>query len=472
MITIHNNTIFNPKRGIQKYSQTKANSPSPLTQSFLTSVKTGLTKSSVIYRYYFLDSFINSDISLSYLNQLQADLTLLAQNNMTVLLRFAYKENFTEASTTNIPQQPTKNQILTHISQIAPILNNNVNSIMAFQMGFIGTWGEWYYTNSSEFGHAGNISSIQLQNRKDILDACLNSFNINIPLQLRYVKAYRDIANNNSRIGFYNDAFLNNWGDNGTFSVSSSSQSPVNTNDYNFLKEITKSTFMTGETNAVNSPRTDINNALVEMNLSNWDTLNDAYHPTVINSWKSSTSWNDIVNKLGYRFQVENANFNLNNNVFNYSITINNVGFAPLKFDKEFKIVAVKNGIKTLIRSINLKGIKGTYLIEGSYNTDLLEGEYQIEFECDLEFANLSNSLFYNLITNNNIPVEPEIISIDINLNLTRSSLISNGFTNFKIYNSSNILVGTNPSLTGLPRGKYQIKCIKNNINFNFTTIK
>lgn len=40
-----------------------------------------------------------------------------------------------------------KSRILAHISQIKPYLQNNEDVIAAVQQGFIGVWGEQYYTD-------------------------------------------------------------------------------------------------------------------------------------------------------------------------------------------------------------------------------------------------------------------------------------------------------------------------------------
>jgi hypothetical protein len=40
---------------------------------------------------------------------------------------------------------------LTHITQLESILEANKDIIFAQQAGFIGKYGEWYYTNSSVF---------------------------------------------------------------------------------------------------------------------------------------------------------------------------------------------------------------------------------------------------------------------------------------------------------------------------------
>ena len=39
--------------------------------------------------------------------------------------------------------------ILQHLDQLKPILQENKDVIAVLQAGFIGSWGEWYYTTNN-----------------------------------------------------------------------------------------------------------------------------------------------------------------------------------------------------------------------------------------------------------------------------------------------------------------------------------
>lgn len=135
---------------------------------------------------------------------------------------------------------------------------------------------------------------------------------IDIPIQLRYpaakktmygstaltaANAYQNTAH--ARIGFFNDAFLNNWGDMGTYSVGSETENPVGTDDYTYLTNETKYTPMMGETNGINAPRTSGAKALLELDLTNWSTLNRDYFTQNFTNWISSGHYEDILRFLG-----------------------------------------------------------------------------------------------------------------------------------------------------------------------------
>ncbi len=154
------------------------------------------------------------------------------------------------------------------------------------------------------------------------MDAMINSFPLDIPLQLRYIYAKQKMYGNAyiGRIGFYNDAFLAQDGDAGTFLASGNN--PPSIADINYWVTNTTNLPVTGETNAVNAPRTNCDNTLLELNGYNWSLLNKDYLLANITNWQTQGCFTDIQKYLGYRFQLNNSN--ITNNIF--SLYIANVG--------------------------------------------------------------------------------------------------------------------------------------------------
>ena len=381
--------IANPERGLQKYSITNNNynsnpSYSNIDESDITEWRTGTEKVTVIYRYFMLSAFMNSNISQTFLDNIQIDFSRIRNAGLKCIVRFAYTDKISSS-----PQQPVKSQILAHINQLAPVLESNKDVILSHQAGFIGTWGEWYYTSSAEFGTEGNITSAQWQNRKEIVNAMLNATPFGIPIQVRYpaIKktmygssqlnkntAYQNTAN--ARIGFFNDAFLNNWGDMGTYSVGSENQNPVGTADYNYLSNETKYTLMTGETNGVKAPRTDGANAVYEMGLTNWTTLNRDYFTQNWTNWINSGHYNEILRGLGYRFVLRNSEFVMNDKNLSVEINLDNVGFArPVKYRDVYLVL--KNSSTDSVHSFSLN------------STDIRTWETSVSIQQDFDLTGL-----------------------------------------------------------------------------------
>lgn len=394
--TASTNIIANPERGLQKYSITADNyattvGANNLSVATLNSWKNGPDKVTVVFRYFLLNAFMSSDINSTYLNNIQTDFNNIRQAGLKAIVRFSYSN-----STGTQAQQPTKAQILKHISQLSPIINNNKDVILSYQAGFIGTWGEWYYTNSTEFGTDGVISTLQWANRKEIIDSMLANTPIEIPIQVRYVEIKQKMygttqltentayqATPNARIGFYNDAFLNNYGDMGTYRNASQCTNPVGTPDYNYLSNETKYLPMSGETNGLNSCdngfRTTGSNAIYEMGLTHWITLNRDYHPDFWNQL-STNDYEQILKKLGYRFVLNSSTLTPNGSNFSLSLSITNVGFArPFKQRNVYLVMknTSTNAITTYLVNTDIRRWENTVSITQNFNPGIT-GTFQL----------------------------------------------------------------------------------------------
>ncbi len=444
--TASSNILANPERGLQKYSITESNysttsGANNLSVSTLNSWQNGIDKVTVVFRYFLLNDFMSSNINSTYLDNIQTDFDNIRTAGFKAIIRFSYSNE--EGSSA---QQPSKAQILAHITQLTPLLSSNSDVIFSHQAGFIGTWGEWYYTNSTEFGTSGTISPTQWANRKEIVDAMLAATPIEVPIQVRYVgikttlygngqlspaSAYQNTAN--ARIGFFNDAFLNNWGDQGTYETGECTN-PVGTTQYNFLSNETKYLPMTGETNGLNPCnsgfRTTGANAINEMGLTNWTTLNRDYHP---NFWGQLTTsqYNEILKNLGYRFVLNSSTVTANGSNFDLTLNIENVGFARLFKQRQVYLVlknTTTNAVTTHLVNTDIRTWETTVSIVQNFNLGLVgtfklylwmpdaEPSLQSNLDYSIQLANTGtweastgyNDLLQTVTLSTSLPVELE----------------------------------------------------------------
>jgi len=390
---VSNSVINNPERGFYRYTSTGSGGGyNLLNQSTLSGYRTN-ENITVIQRQFFLRDFITGiPITSTYLTNMQTDFNRIRNAGAKVIVRFTY------SSSSSTPVfQPTKTQILSHIQQLTPVINANRDVIVSIQAGFIGKYGEWYYTGSSEFGD-GNftvLTTTQWNNRKEVMDRMMSSFDSSIPLQVRYIFAKQKMYGNTfvGRIGFYNDSFLGTWGDSGTFNVSSKFATPT-TSDVTYWQNNTVKNPVSGETNMINSPRTDCSNAMTEMNRYNWGLINKDYFPTVISGWQTNGCFSDIQTKIGYKFELISSTISSNNIL----ISLKNSGWSNLirnrkvylVFDNnineyKYEITTTenwkKNSIINLSVSLNYPIPNGTYKlylhIPDNTNTDV---NYAIQF--------------------------------------------------------------------------------------------
>jgi len=81
------------------------------------------------------------------------------------ILRFAYS-----SSESKKPWDASQSMVLEHIQQITPYLIENSDVIYVMQAGFVGVWGEWYYTSNFIMSP---IKQDDFAPRRAVLDALL-----------------------------------------------------------------------------------------------------------------------------------------------------------------------------------------------------------------------------------------------------------------------------------------------------------
>jgi hypothetical protein len=320
--------INNPERGFYRHTETHSSGYTNLDQTTLNGFRSNNT--TLILRVFYLENFISTPISSTYLNAMQADFNKIRNAGLKCVVRFAYSDSENSKN-----RDASKAQILSHILQLKPLLETNADIISVMQAGFIGSWGEWYYTDY--FGI--NPTATDYTNRKEVIDAILSALPNSRMIQLRTPLLKQKTFNtttaltqsqayNNSniaRVGHHNDCFLASPDDFGTYSNVSS--------EYTYLAQETKYTPMGGETCAVNEPRSACPTALSEMEKFHWSYLNLDYNPNVISGFQSGDCFKDIQNRLGYRFELVSGLFPQTATIgstMNITLKIKNNGFAAL----------------------------------------------------------------------------------------------------------------------------------------------
>ena len=457
-----NNVIPNPEKGFYHYTSTGSSGGySLLNQSTISGYRTN-ENITVIQRQFFLRDFITGiPITTTYLTNMQTDFNRIRAAGAKVIVRFTYT-----SSSSYTVFQPTKTQILAHIAQLAPVVNANKDVIVAIQAGFIGKYGEWYYTGSSEFGNADYTiyTATQWANRKVVMDAMINSFNISIPLQVRYVYIKQKMYGNTyvGRVGFYNDAFLNKWGDSGTFLVSGANGTPSAT-DVAYWQSQTTNLLVSGETDGINAPRTDCANAMIEMDRFNWSLINKDYFPTVITGWQTNGCFTTMQRSIGYDFRLNSSN------ITNGILTINmgNYGYANLFRDRKAFLVCkntTTNVNYSFVIDNNIKNIRTTnYNITANLSTlGLPVGSYKLFL--NLPDPLISNKLYSIQTSNLNTWTVEGFNDLQQTYNVPGFRIIDkriiiedDEIINVKIYNFNGSLISENLDLSELPKGLYII---------------
>jgi hypothetical protein len=453
--------ISNPEKGFYRYTSSGSSGGYNLiNQNTIAGYRTN-ENITVIQRQFFLRDFITGiPITSTYLTNMQTDFNRIRNAGAKVIVRFTYTSN----SATRY--QPTKAQILAHIAQLAPVVNANKDVIVSIQAGFIGRYGEWYYTGSNEFGN-GNytiLTTTQWNNRKEIVDRMTSSFDASIPLQLRYVFAKQKMYGNTfvGRIGFYNDSFLGTYGDSGTFNVSGIQSQPTAA-DITYWQTATVNNPVSGETNMVNAPRTNCANAILEMDRFNWSLINKDYLPTVISGWQTNGCFTTIQKSIGYDFRLNSSN--ITNGVL--TINLGNYGWANVFKDRRAFLVCKNTSTNvnySFVIDNNIKNIRTTnYTITTNLAAlGLPVGSYKLFL--NLPDPLISNKLYSIQTSNlNTWTIEgfndlQQIYTVSpLNVIGKRIVIQDEEITEVKIYSFTGTVVSTNLDLSDLPEGTYII---------------
>ncbi len=330
--TAHNQDIANPERGFYKHTETHSGNYSFLSQSQLEGYRQ--QNITLIIRIFYLESFINSPISQTFLNNMQTDFNTIRNSGVKTIIRFAYSDNNPSAE----PKDAPKHIILQHILQLQSTIYNNRDVINSLQVGFIGIYGEWYTSDNFGTGNS-NLTTQNLIDRQEVLLSVLENFGWDIQIQVRTPRIKQNVFGSTpislleaynltvlkARVGHYNDCFLADATDYGTFN---------NESERAYLQAETMYTVNGGETCVV-SEYTTCSNALFRLDQYNFDFLNIDYKEEVIDIFQSQGCFDEIKKRLGYRFELISASLSPTNLVIN----LRNTGFGHLANERRSYII-------------------------------------------------------------------------------------------------------------------------------------
>lgn len=334
--------IRNPERGFFIHVEYNGNSRNVISQSSLQTQKA--MKRSLIYTIYYMEEFMNSPIPDDYLRYIESNLAAIREGGMKCVLRFAYKRSWTE---NDHPWDPTVERVMEHVAQLKPILQRNSDVIFCLEAGFVGVYGEWYYTD--HFVYRPKTAE-DYKARKELLTALLDAMPQDRQVLVRYPAAkmmiyglsVADSLTENtahrgdaiSRIGHHNDCYVSSGNDVGTYN---------NNQERYYVYNETRYTIWGGETCAVTA-YCNCEYAVERSAQHHMTYLNSSYHQGVISRWREQNCLDEITRRMGYRLSLENAYVGKTASAggdYRIVLKINNTGFAapmnPRGFEYVFK---------------------------------------------------------------------------------------------------------------------------------------
>lgn len=358
--TADNTTNFsNPERGF--YEQVEqvvtTDGTSNLSDHYFSDGRT--EGRSLLLRLYYLDNFRTKTLPQAVLDEIAADMAKFRTNGFKCILRFAYTAEAYDNASQNQDASPTIWQ--QHLSQLKSVLQANSDVIYVVQAGFLGAWGEWYYSSQ------GIGSAIPKDTKHNLITWLLDAVPANRCVQLRTPKFKTDYIGSTTaltdatayqgtpqaRLGHHNDAFCNGELNQGTYENA--------TKDKAYIAQECLYVPNGGETNIENDNDKTYTNygtgaaAATEMKRLRYSYLNYSYSTYATDKWQaekdaSGSSYYDIMaRQMGYRFVLTDGTYPTQATAgknMHISLKINNTGYAPL-YNERHAYIVLKNTDKT-----------------------------------------------------------------------------------------------------------------------------
>lgn len=351
--------IPNPERGFYypyAYHFKEGKIPTALNKAAL-AVNRGQNRTLVLLEY-FLRDFIDKPMSDDCLALIKTNMQVLRDGGGKCILRFAYCDSDKESAK---PWDAEEAVVMQHIAQLKPVFEEYADVIYVVQAGFVGVWGEWYYTD--HFGFEPQTVE-DYKPRRRVVEALLDALPERRMVAMRTPLAKmmcfeftgadsitRQTAYDGSlrsRIAGHNDCFLADGNDMGTFSRKIERE---------LWMADTRYASMGGETCGVSS-FCSCSNSLSDMVKYHWSYLNIGYHQGVINGWKTDACFDEIERRLGYRFVLTEASFTKEveaGKPFKASIALRNDGFAAAVNPRAVELVFVSDSDPAESYTLKLK---------------------------------------------------------------------------------------------------------------------
>lgn len=336
--------VPNPQRGFYHHTETHYRADgsgyTPLDQATLAGYRAeGITQ---ILRVFYLEKFAGTpQLDQEFLDLVQADYDTARAAGVSVITRFAYAQGGAWPYSPPYGDAPLST-VLAHIEQLGPVLRANADVVPVVQNGFIGLWGEGYYTDHfvADPADPGVVTDADWANRSAVTQALLDELPTDRSVQVRTmlskqrllgVPAGADSAVRPdqawtgaaiARVGHHNDCLLASPDDFGTFL-----SDPI-TLDQEYLAAESRYVPVGGETCAVNAPRSEWASASAELARYHYSYLNRDYNQDVLNSW-GEAGIAETARRLGYRFVLESSSVSTRRHgTPTVSVTVRNDGWA------------------------------------------------------------------------------------------------------------------------------------------------
>ena len=226
--TVDDSNFPNPERGLYvptiKYFR-KGTMPIASTVDGLKAIR--LSGKTFTYSEFYIIDFVDKDLSEEVLTFVREHLAMHRDAGVKTIVRFAYSSGM---GVKDKPWDAPLEQTLRHVAQLKPIFQEFEDIIYVVQYGFVGSWGEGYYTDN--YGMNPRTDADYLS-RRQLMDALLDAVPVSRQIAVRYPLYKRGILGMSiddtitaatafgpskiARVAAFNDCFVSAADDVGTY---------------------------------------------------------------------------------------------------------------------------------------------------------------------------------------------------------------------------------------------------------------
>ncbi len=421
--------IANPERGFYQHTEVHTESYGNLNAETLAGYRVNQSITQIL-RVFYLEAFRDRPITEDYLNNMQIDFAAARQAGIKVIVRFAYSQG---TGTPYNDAQPSV--VFMHIQQLKDVLRQNADVIAVMQAGFVGTWGEWYYTEGFAGNGPSDISPQNYADRAQVIDELLQALPKDRMVQIRtpgYKMRIFDTqepintqeghsGTNRARLGHHNDCFVASSSDFGTYR-DQDLEKP-------YLEAETTYLPMGGETCAVAPPYSDCDNSMSELERFHWSYLNIAYNRDVLDVWRNQGCFDEVELRLGYRYVMNSAsitNSSKPNSSFTFNLNLTNKGYASPYNPRDVEVI-LKNKVTNEEYAHQLNEDPRFWPIGSDFSiqftaglpADIAEGDYQVYLKLGDPYPTLSDNPSFSIQMANDNIWNSELGYNDLNVTLS-----------------------------------------------------
>lgn len=395
--------IANPERGFYKHFEYKFDGGS--TPS--TTIASYTFEEPLVLTIFYLRDYRTSDhLSEAVLNKFNAEMNATRAKGKKAIVRFAY------TWLDETPHDPSPEQVINHLDDLAPYFAAHEDVIYLVQAGFIGTYGEWYYKDTDFKWTLSGSTLSNYSNASSVITKMLAVVPESRQIALRtsfykrwylYPSAINTVVPDivswgstpNQRIGYYNDGFRGSSNDIGTFEsdqdrtqwygqgqwlVCGGESAYVGTDsDHNGkLDPEEKQAWINANPTLANP-----DNSIAAMKQQHFSYLHYAASNILMDYWAGpggdvscgANRMPDFQKALGYRLVLGDVSLSgdlTSGSTVTYSIAIRNKGCARVIYPRPCQLVLIHNGTATVVKD-NLTDVRN--LVPGADAT-VIEGSF------------------------------------------------------------------------------------------------